>query len=300
MKRLLTLAALVLLLTPSLAMAQLSVNYWGPHPVHPAAGGGFCAMAGSHSHPYDIDQNLAHLYRNFNSHWHFVGNVYEFGYQGPAYPYYGHHPLPAEFGGTFCYLDGPHYHYFLPPVTYAAQYLVHNGYYYYNGGFPSIYYTYRPTYFRSYHTYRYLPYYRPYYTNYETVYTTYARPASVTYIYNPPSNYIYRPSPSYSRPPQVTVYQTTTRTVTTPSAPVYRYNNYRSYTSYSRPADSYRRPLPSQPTAPQPSYSKTVTRPIYTLPASRPAYSPSANRPTPIRPATTTTTRTTTVRTWRR
>jgi hypothetical protein len=300
MKRLLALSALLFILMPSLAAAQMSINYWGPHPVNPAAGGGFCSEAGSHVHPYDIDQNLASVYRSFNSHWHFVGNVYEFGYQGSAYPYYGHHPLPGEFGGTYCYLDGSHYHYFLPPATYASQYLVHNGYYYYNGGFPSIYYTYRPTYYQTYHTYRYLPQYRHHYTNYQTTYTTYGRPASVSYIHNPPSTYIYRPSPSYPRSPRVTAYQTTTRTVTTPSAPVYRYNNYRSDTSYSRPAETYRRPVTTQPTYQRPAYTPQATRPAYTPQATRPAYTPQATQPAHARPAATTTSRTTTVRTWRR
>jgi hypothetical protein len=271
MKRIAALSICLLLLVPAIASAQDSYFFMGPHPVHPSFGQGFCYTPGSHAHNYGIDPNVQYLYRVHNSHYVFVGNVYEFGYQQQAFPYYGHHPLPGELGGSFCYLDGSHYHYFVPPVSYANSFLVHNGYYYYNGMFPPVYYTYRPTFYRTYYTYRYLPTYRNYYTTYRTYTTTYARPASVTYIHNPPPRVtVYTPRTSVVVPRTRVV--TTTRTyTTTPARPVYRYNPHRpsSYNTY------YRRPVYNAP----PVVRRTTT--------------------TTYRPGGTTT-RVTTTRTWRR
>ena len=109
MKRLLGLAACLVVLVPAIAMAQDAYTYWGPHPVHPAAGSGYCYAEGTHAHPYGTDPNISYLYRVYNNQYFFVGNVYHFGYQRQAFPYYGHHPLAAELGGSFCYLDGVHY-----------------------------------------------------------------------------------------------------------------------------------------------------------------------------------------------
>jgi hypothetical protein len=224
MKRLLALGVCLSVLVPAAAMAQGTFYYFGPHPNHPAAGGGFCGTAGSHIHPFDIDPNVSYLYRQFNGHNYFVGNVYEFGYKGEAYPYYGNHPLAAEMGGNYCYLDGAHYHYFLPSATYGSSFVVQGGYYYYNGAYPATYLQYRPMYYRTAYTYRYLPAYSTYYTGYRTYYSSYARPASVGYIYTPPASYVYRTTNVYVRP---TVYTNTRVYNTTTVAPAYRYNSYR-------------------------------------------------------------------------
>jgi hypothetical protein len=255
MKRLLALGACLLVLVPAVSSAQESAYFWGPHPNHPAAGGGFCYSAGSHVHPYGVDPNISYLYRNYNNHNHFAGNVYEFGYQREAYPYYGHHPL-GDAVGHHCYLDGQHYHATLPLSTFGSSYVVHNGNYYYNGAFPVGYHTYRSHYYRSALSYRYLPAYRGYYNSYGTSYRNYARPAALGYIYNNPRGYGYgraggyvgtgyaRPGyarPGYARPGYVgntyaapRVYRNVTNT-----APAYRYNTYRpgNYGSYyNRPA----------------------------------------------------------------
>src|SRR5437868_1757851 len=94
--------------------------------------------------------------------------------------------------------------------------------------------------------------YLSYNGNYRTYSTSYAQPASVSYIYNPPTTVMrYQPSRVYyPGAPAVTAY--TTRTYTTTTAPAYRYNNYRpsTYNTY------YRRPVVQQTT--------TTVRPTYT------------------------------------
>src|SRR5207302_304388 len=70
-----------------------------------------------------------------------------------------------------------------------------------SAAYPAAYMTYRSLYYRNVFPYRYLPYYQSYYSNYNTYYSRWGRPASVSYIYNPPSTYtwartwggVYRP-----------------------------------------------------------------------------------------------------------
>lgn len=236
-------------------------TYVGPHPSHPAAGGGFCYEAARHTHPFSVDPNLAYLYRVATDAYVFVGNVYEFGYNRQAFPYYNHHPLSSEYGGSYCYLDGAHYHHFVPAAAYGANYIVHNGYYYYNGSYAPAYYSYRTNYYRPYYTYRYLPAYAAYYTSYRTYATTYARPASVSYIYNPPRTL-------YAAPPRVTAYNagrptTVARTYATTGTPVYRYNPNRPTTfHYTRPANAY--PATRGPaTTPAATPASTATKRVW-------------------------------------
>lgn len=231
-------------------------TFAGPHPVHPSFGGGFCYEAGRHTHPYSVDPNIAYLYRVSYEAYVFVGNVYEFGYNRQAFPYYNHHPLATEYGGTYCYIDGAHYHYFVPAQAYGANYIVHNGYYYYNGSYSPTYYSYRTDYYRPYYTYRYLPAYSTYATSYRTYATAYSKPASVSYIYSPPRTI-------YTAPPRVTIYNSPTPpTRFTPrSAPVYRYDaNRPAAPSYARPATAYPVLRPAASTTTTTTTTKRVWR----------------------------------------
>jgi hypothetical protein len=199
------------------ASAQGGFLYGGMHPVNPQFGGGFCYTNAAHDHPYPIDASIAYLYRNTNGYQYFVGNPYHFGYQGQAFPYYNHHPLPEH--NSYCYIDGAHQHHFLPPAALAASYVVNNGYYYYNGVYSPFYYSYRPSFYRASHSYYYMPTYRNYYRTYNTTWRRYYTPASVSYIYR--------------RPVVVTRYSTPpvrTHTIVRTSAPVYRYNTARPNT----------------------------------------------------------------------
>lgn len=234
MKRLfIALAAIGVLGAAAPASAQFM--YGGLHPVNPAVGGGFCYNNSAHSHPYGTDQNVSYLYRNVGGYQYFVGDPYHFGYQGQAFPYYGHHPLPNGVGASYCYLDGAHYHHFLPPAAHAAYYVVNNGHYYYQGGLPAWYYTYRNNYYRRYHSYWYLPAYRGYYSRYRTFWRSYARPAHLRYFRNRP-RIVYR----YRRPPVRRLVSTAWRRGWARTRPVYRYRP--SFRRHNPRATVYRRP----------------------------------------------------------
>jgi hypothetical protein len=105
-------------------------RYYGNHP---AKEGGFCYVDGSHTHPYAPDPKIANLYRTQGGHLYFVGDPYFFGYTRPAVGYDAHHPIHPVFGGGWCYLDGPHYHFFHPHQEHVPGYIVFGGRYYYIG-----------------------------------------------------------------------------------------------------------------------------------------------------------------------
>ena len=90
------------------------------------------------------------------------GEIPYVNYQGAAYAYHGHHPIPRAFGGGYCYIDGAHYHLFAPEHEHSANFAIRNGYYYYAGIFPGYYWYYRPYYYRPVFVYRTLPYYSGY------------------------------------------------------------------------------------------------------------------------------------------
>lgn len=265
MKHSLALATCLVALYGGDALAQGAYLYGGVHPINPTAGGGFCYTAEQHPHEYPVDPSIAYLYRDYGGYQYFVGNVYDFGYQGEAFPYYGNHPIPTW--GSYCYLDGVHYHSFLPPAGLVASYVVQNGYYYYRGSYSPTYYSYRSRFYRARHSFWYSPAYRTHHANYAQARRTYARPASVTYITRPP-RIVYR----HVTPPVRTV----TRVVVRPNpTPAYQHNVQRPNTY-----NTYYRPAPARPTVTQP----TVTRPTMNRPA--------MTRPTVMRPTVTAPTRT--------
>jgi hypothetical protein len=149
------------------ALAGKQVKYLGVHPVAKAQGGGFCYIEGPHVHTYAAD-NVQ--YRDHRGHKHFVGDPVAYGYDGPKHAYKGNHPIqidanvdatvdasagirvgephghnaPRTGGGhtEFCYLDGPHYHYFMPPES--PDFKVVGGVYFYVGTPPRAYVDARP------------------------------------------------------------------------------------------------------------------------------------------------------------
>ena len=117
-------AGLVLATVASPAEAG-QVRYLGGHPI---AAGGFCHIEAPHVHvykPHKSKKKVKLLYRVHDSHYHFVGDPAGHGYDGPKHAYYGHHPIAVDVvaGGyhegaphelEFCYLDGPHHHWYKP------------------------------------------------------------------------------------------------------------------------------------------------------------------------------------------
>lgn len=110
------------------------VRYAGVHPVARSAGGGMCYIEVPHVHIY-APTKLE--YRLHGDDHVFVGDPVAYGWDGPKYTYKGAHPIHVEavVGGEpdveYCYLEGPHYHYFEPAVE--ADFKVVGDVYFYVG-----------------------------------------------------------------------------------------------------------------------------------------------------------------------
>lgn len=94
------------------------VRFSGIHPIPKSEGGGICYIEGPHVHIYSANKLE---YRTHGDDHVFVGDPVAYGYDGPKYAYKGPHPIHVEavVGGDpdveYCYIEGPHYHYFEPP-----------------------------------------------------------------------------------------------------------------------------------------------------------------------------------------
>jgi hypothetical protein len=109
-------------------------------------GRGFCYIDVPHVHDYAPSD--PRLYRQVDGQFYFVGDPAPFDYEGPRHSYYGAHPVvdaSVSFGApTYCYLRGPHYHWYAPPAQ--AQFELRGGAYWYVGTYEPVYYSERPRY----------------------------------------------------------------------------------------------------------------------------------------------------------
>jgi hypothetical protein len=122
------------------------VMYASVHPVPPHEGGGFCNIEGPHVHLYRPD-HADELFRVVGGAYLFVGDPVPFGYDGSKHAFYGPHPIPVDEivagphaehdGAVFCYLEGPHYHIYVPPPT--LKFTERGGAYWYVGEWPRSY-----------------------------------------------------------------------------------------------------------------------------------------------------------------
>lgn len=117
-RSILALLALALLAVPAAAGLK-QVRYVGIHPLPKSEGGGICYIEGPHIHVFDADKIQYRDHRGAN---YFVGDPVAYGYDGPRYAYKGHHPIHVaavigddDPGDVYCYITGPHFHYFAPP-----------------------------------------------------------------------------------------------------------------------------------------------------------------------------------------
>jgi hypothetical protein len=115
---LLGIAALVLVTAVAVA-GKRQHRYVGIHPIPKAEGGGFCNIEGPDVHVFGANKLEYRDHRGAN---YFVGDPVAYGYDGPRHAYKGHHPIQVDVvvGDSdpdveYCYLNGPHYHYFTPP-----------------------------------------------------------------------------------------------------------------------------------------------------------------------------------------
>ncbi len=153
---------LLLAIASSFVAARADARHFrfeGMHPIPEAQGGGFCYIETPHVHVYE-PARADLLYRNEPDGYAFVGDPVPYGYDGPKYSYYGHHPIYVNGDAEeYCYLDGPHYHWYSPPPQ--ARFKLKGGVYFFAGAFPSVYVEGKPRYARINTIYRPLRYTRP-------------------------------------------------------------------------------------------------------------------------------------------
>jgi hypothetical protein len=140
------LIALALVLATSAAWAKKQVKYVGIHPIPKAEGGGFCNIEGPHVHIFGANKLEYRDHRGMN---YFVGDPVAYGYDGPRHAYKGHHPIHVDVvvgdpepDLEFCYINGPHYHYFTPPP--GPEFAVAGDTYFYVQAPPPVYVQARP------------------------------------------------------------------------------------------------------------------------------------------------------------
>jgi hypothetical protein len=124
------------------------VRYIGVHPLPKAEGGGMCYIEGPHVHLFAAAKLEYRDHRGYN---YFVGDPVAYGYEGPKHSYKGPHPIQVDVvvgddveDVEYCYLAGPHYHYFVPPDS--PEFKVVGGAYFYVGAPPKAYLEARATY----------------------------------------------------------------------------------------------------------------------------------------------------------
>ena len=125
------------------------VRYVGIHPIPQAQGGGFCNIEGPHVHIYASNKLE---YRDHHGQAYFVGDPVAYGYDGPKTAYKGAHPIHVEAvveddpapDVVYCYINGPHYHYFAPPE--GPDFAVRGDAYFYVGTPPPVMVSARPQY----------------------------------------------------------------------------------------------------------------------------------------------------------
>ncbi len=134
-------------------------------PAVPAAGGGYCfegphpvdsgiqpgitwdSTPGRHVHaypPFDL-----RLFNFDNGCYYFIGDPTDFGYVGTTYGYYGAHPILPAYGGGWCFMVGPHRHFWRP---WSPLFVTVGPWYYWEGPYDPFFWTYWPFYHYYYRT----------------------------------------------------------------------------------------------------------------------------------------------------
>jgi len=138
------------------------VRFVGIHPIPKSEGGGICYIEGPHVHIYTANKLE---YRDHAGDNYFVGDPVAYKYDGPKYAYKGPHPIhvDAVVGGDpdveYCYIEGPHFHYFAPPE--GPEFKMVGDAYFYVGDPPHAMIEARPAYVGINATYQPLVYTRP-------------------------------------------------------------------------------------------------------------------------------------------
>jgi hypothetical protein len=129
----------------------------GPHPVDSQVVPGVTwdATSGRHVHPYPpFDLRLFNLE---NGCYYFIGDPTDFGYAGETYNYYGAHPVLDTYGGGWCFMIGPHRHFWRP---WSPLFVTVGPWFYWEGPYDPFFWTYWP-----YYHYYYRAHYPHYYAH---------------------------------------------------------------------------------------------------------------------------------------
>ncbi len=129
--------------------------YGGPHPVDTryAPGPTWDATPGPHTRPYPpIDLRL---FAFKDGCYYFIGDPLDFGYAGQTYAYYGAHPILDAHGGGWCFMIGPHTHFWRP---WSPHFVTVGSWYYWEGPYDAYFWSYWP-----YYSFYYRDYYPHYY-----------------------------------------------------------------------------------------------------------------------------------------
>lgn len=138
------------------------VRFVGIHPIAKADGGGICYIEAPHVHIYTPNKLE---YRMHGDDYFFVGDPVAYGWDGPKVKFKGAHPIhvDAVVGGDpdveYCYLEGPHYHYFEPED--GPEFKVVGETYFYVAEPPKVMIEARPQYVGVNAVYRPMTYVRP-------------------------------------------------------------------------------------------------------------------------------------------
>jgi hypothetical protein len=111
------------------------------------------AATGRHVHgypPFDL-----RLFSFQNGCYYFIGDPTDFGYAGNTFSYYGAHPILATYGGGWCFMIGPHRHFWRP---WSPLFVTVGPWFYWEGPFDPFFWTYWP-YYHFYYRSHYPHYY---------------------------------------------------------------------------------------------------------------------------------------------
>jgi hypothetical protein len=148
---------------PATASKTKQVRFVGIHPIPKSEGGGICYIEGPHVHIYAANKLE---YRDHRGASYFVGDPVAYGWDGPKYTYKGNHPIHVnavvgdpDDDTEWCYIEGPHYHYFEPAS--GPEFKVAGDAYFYVGEPPPVYVDARPAMLKVNAIYTPLVYTRP-------------------------------------------------------------------------------------------------------------------------------------------
>jgi hypothetical protein len=128
---------------PAVQISGGGYCFEGAHPVDNRVETGVTwdPATGRHTHnypPFDL-----RLFSFQNGCYYFIGDPSDFGYAGDTYSYYGAHPILANYGGGWCFMIGPHRHFWRP---WSPLFVTVGPWYYWEGPYDPFFWTYWPFY----------------------------------------------------------------------------------------------------------------------------------------------------------